>query len=187
MAWWEEDTGLLFLLRSSVAAITYWAASGTAVAELNTVWGYLETVAAAVATFFGVLLQCSSSAAAASIATSSSASASAAAALILTRGQVEVLQELVPLLPVWGNSAVIGHVPLLCASGAEVQWDVSEVDPAWPSGWFPLPGGVRRAGVSSSLCSAAAASTSSSSSAPSAVAERFDAVACAVTGCCRRL
>ncbi len=140
-------------------------------------------VAAAEATLFAVMF---STAAAASIATSSSASRSAAAALILTRGQIEVLQELVPLLSVWGNSAVVGHVPLLCADGAEVQRDVSEVDQVWPVGWLVAPGSARRAGVSSSLSSAAAASTSSSS-APSAVAEGVDAVACAIAGCCRRL
>ena len=56
MAWWGEDTGLLLLLRSSVAAIAYWAAAGTVVAGLSTFQGYLETVAAAAASSFAVLL-----------------------------------------------------------------------------------------------------------------------------------
>ena len=53
-AWWGEGTGLLLLLRSSAAAITYWAAAGTAVAGLSTCRGYLETAAVAVAIIFAV-------------------------------------------------------------------------------------------------------------------------------------
>ncbi len=55
-AWWGEGTSLLLLLRSSAAVITYWAAAGTAYAELSTCRSYLETVAVAVAILFAVLI-----------------------------------------------------------------------------------------------------------------------------------
>ncbi len=70
---------------------------------------------------------------------------------------------------------------LLCADSAEVQRDVSEVDPVGPVGRLAVPSGARRVGVSSSSSSAATASTSSS--APSTVAESVDAVGGAVAGC----
>ncbi len=104
--------------------------------------------------------------------------------MALTRGQVEVFQQFVPFLAVRGNSAVVGHVALLCADGAVVHRDVSEVDPVGPVGRFASPGGARRVGVSSSSSSAAAASTSSS--APSTVAEGVH-VGGAVAGCRRWL
>ncbi len=107
-----------------------------------------------------------------------------AAALVLARGQIEILQELVPLLPVCENSAVISHMPLLCADGTEVQGNISEVDPVWPVFRFVAPGGTRRAGVAASSFFAA---STSSSLAPSAVAEDVDPVACAVAGRRRRL
>ncbi len=124
-------------------------------------------------------LSCSSSASSASIAPLSSISASAAAALVLARGQIEVLQELVPLLPVWGNSAVISNMPLLCADGKKVQGSISEVDLVWPVCRFVVPDGTWRAGVASSSSSEA---STSSSSAPSTVAKGVDPVACAVAG-----
>ncbi len=115
----------------------------------------------------------STSSSSASIASLSSASTSAAAALVLTRGQIEVLQELVPLLPLWGNSAVISHMPLLCADGTYIQGNVLEINPVWPACRFAMPGGTQRAGVASSTSSAV---STSSSSAPSAVAEGADPV-----------
>ena len=77
--------------------------------------------------------------------------------------------------------AVVSHVPLLCADGAEVQGNVAEVDPVWSVCRIVALDGARHVKVAFSSCSTSSTS-SSSASFSSAVAEGVDLIARAVAG-----